>query len=140
MASFVMRLPDKVMSEIEKIYENSTEIFGSITRAGANVTYKNVKINAPQSFKKSRIMQHLQITKTYRTSSDHAINTKVGFYGYFTNRRGKKTPAPLVAKVFEYGRSDFLKQPFFRKSFNRSQIYKAMIEEQKKVTGGILNE
>lgn len=140
MAQFVLQLPEDVMRDIEKIYSNSDEIFGSMTQEGAKVVYNNVKINSPSSFKGSRIMGHLKKTKVYKTGSDGGINTKVGFYGYFINHRGKKTPAPLVAKVFEYGKSNFLKQPFFRKSFNRSQIYKAMIEQQKKVSGGLLDE
>lgn len=140
MAEFKLQLPEEVMRDIERIYSNADEIFGSMTTAGAKVVYKNTKMNAPASFKKSRIMGHLQVTKVYKTPSDGGINTKVGFYGYFTNHLGKRTPAPLVAKVFEYGKSNFLKQPFFRKSFNREQIYKAMIEQQKKASGGLLDE
>lgn len=135
-----MHLPEDVIRNIEKIYSNSDKIFGSMTRAGARVAYQNTKVNAPKSFAKSRIMQHLILTKTYKTGSDGGINTKVGFYGYFTNHRGRKTPAPLVAKVFEYGRSNFLKQPFFRKSFDRAQIYKAMIEQQRAASEGLLDE
>ena len=55
---------------------------------------------------------------------------KIGFYGYFINHRGKRTPAPLVANMFEYGRSNFLKRPFFRKSFNEQQIFRAMKKQQ----------
>lgn len=140
MAKFVMQLPEEVMREIEKIYANSDEIFGSMTQVGAKVVYSNVKVNVPASFRKSRIMGHLKVTKVYKTGSDGGVNTKVGFYGYFHNHLGKKTPAPLVAKIFEYGKSNFLKQPFFRKSFNREQIYKAMLEQQKKASGGLLDE
>lgn len=138
MATFVLQLPDEIIKEVEKIYTNSDKIFGSMTREGAKVVYHNVKIKSPASFKGSRIMNHLKITKTYKTSSDGGINTKVGFYGYFTNHLGRKTPAPLVAKVFEYGKTNFLKQPFFRPSFDRKQIYKVMMEQQEKASGGLL--
>jgi hypothetical protein len=59
---------------------------------------------------------------------------KVGFAGYFKNENGEAVPAPLVANVFEYGRSGepFPKQPFIRKSFKKSAIQKAMEKEQKK--------
>jgi hypothetical protein len=59
---------------------------------------------------------------------------KVGFSGYFKNENGELVPAPLVANVFEYGRSGepFPKQPFIRKSFKKSAIQKAMEKEQKK--------
>ena len=140
MASFVFTMDNKTMRDIERIYKDSDKIFGSMTRAGAEVARKNVRRNAPASFKKSRIMNHLKITKTYRSPSDGGINTKVGFYGYFTNHRGRKTPARLVAKVFEYGKTSFLKRPFFRKSFDRKEIYKDMKEQQKKASGGLLDE
>ena len=46
----------------------------------------------------------------------------------------QSVPAPLVANVFEYGRStsEFPKQPFMRKSFNKAAITKAMEAAQKK--------
>lgn len=140
MAEFRLTLPDDVIRDIEKIYKESDEIFGSMTQKGAKVVQSNVKANAPASFRGSRIMGHLKVTKSYKTPSDGGINTKVGFYGYFTNHLGKRTPAPLVAKVFEYGKTNFLKQPYFRKSFDRKQIYKVMIEQQKKASGGLLDE
>ena len=54
--------------------------------------------------------------------------------GYFTNRDGEITPAPLVANMFEYGSSKrkYPKQPFFRQSFNAAQITKAMLKVQEK--------
>ena len=140
MAEFIFNVNDKFVKDIEKIYNDSEKIFGSMTKVGAVTVRKNVRRNAPSSFKKSRIMNHLKVTKTYRTPSDGGINNKVGFYGYFTNHRGRRTPAPLVVKVFEYGKTNFLKRPFFRKSFDRSQLYKVMLEQQKKASGGLLGE
>lgn len=140
MASFVFSVDNQTMRDIERIYKDSDKIFGSMTRAGAEVARKNVRRNVPASFKKSRIMNHLKTTKTYMSPSDGGINTKVGFYGYFINHRGRRTPAPLVAKVFEYGKTNFLKRPFFRKSFDRKEIYKVMMEQQRKASGGLLDE
>ena len=140
MAEFIFNVNDKFVKDIEKIYNDSEKIFGSMTKVGAVTVRKNVRRNAPSSFKKSRIMHHLKVTKTYRTPSDGGINNKVGFYGYFINHRGRRTPAPLVVKVFEYGKTNFLKRPFFRKSFDRSQLYKVMLEQQKKASGGLLGE
>lgn len=140
MAEFIFNVNDKFVKDIEKIYNDSEKIFGSMTKVGAVTVRKNVRRNAPLSFKKSRIMHHLKVTKTYRTPSDGGINNKVGFYGYFKNHRGRRTPAPLVVKVFEYGKTNFLKRPFFRKSFDRSQLYKVMLEQQKKASGGLLGE
>ena len=115
------------MKDFQKIYDNSDEIFGEMTKAGAEVVESNILASLPKGIRNSKMMDCLKITKTYKTPSDDGINTKVGFYGYFENEDGKIVPAPLVANVFEYGRSNspFPKQPFMRKSFKKAQIEKA---------------
>lgn len=135
-----MELPTEILKDIEYINENSDKIFGEMTQAGADVTIKNVRSNIPKSFVDSDIMDCLKITRVYKTPTDEGINTKVGFFGYFTNKNGVKTPAPLVANVFEYGSSKFTKQPFFRRSFKKAQIEKAMLEAQRRYSKGLLNE
>ena len=140
MARFVMELPTEILKDIEYINDNSDKIFGEMTQAGADVTIKNVRSNIPKSFVDSDIMDCLKITRVYKTPTDEGINTKVGFFGYFTNKNGVKTPAPLVANVFEYGSSKFTKQPFFRRSFKKAQIEKAMLEAQRRYSKGLLNE
>ena len=140
MAKFVMQLPTEILKDIEYINGNSDKIFGEMTQAGANVTIKNIRSNIPKSFVDSDIMDCLKITRVYKTPTDQGINTKVGFFGYFTNKKGVKTPAPLVANVFEYGSSKFTKQLFFRRSFKKAQIEKAMLEAQKKYSKGLLSE
>ena len=107
-------------------------MFEEMTKAGAEVVYSNVKSNIPSSWRDSDIMNCLVISKTYKTPSDDGVNTKVMFSGYFKNRNGVKTPAPLVANVFEYGSSKVDKQPFLRKSFKKAQIEKAMLHVQDK--------
>ena len=140
MAKFSVILPDDVMRDIKKIHDNADEIFGKMTRAGAEVTMQNIEANIPASIRGSKMMDCLRITKTYKTPSDDGINTKVGFYGYFENENGKTVPAPLVANVFEYGRSNspFPKQPFMRKSFRKNQIEREMLRVQKEASGGLL--
>ena len=138
MAKFVLQLPDSLIDDMQKIYDNCGEIFGEMTRAGADVVYDNLKSNIPESFRGSNIMRCLKITRTYETPTDGGINTKVGFYGYFVNHLGRTVPAPLVANVFEYGSSTVTKRPFLRKSFRKAQIEKAMLEAQKRASGGLL--
>lgn len=138
MAKFQMELPKEILEDFQKIYDESDKIFGEMTRAGAEVVEENVNANIPAYFRGSNIMKCLKITKTYKTPSDDGINTKVGFYGYFTNSKGERVPAPLVANVFEYGSTKMTKQPFFRKSFRKAQIEKAMLDAQKKASGGLL--
>ena len=142
MAKFEMELPTEVMRQIRQVYDNADEIFGEMTRAGAEVVNNNIEANVPESIRNSKMMNCLKTTKTYKTPSDDGINTKVGFYGYFENHDGKIVPAPLVANVFEYGRSSapFPKQPFLRKSFKKNEIEEAMLKAQSKASGGLLDE
>lgn len=140
MAQFNMELPNSIIKDMEQLNRNSKDMFGAMTKAGAEVILKNIKKNVPSSFRKSQIMNCLKMTKTYETPSDGGINNKVGFYGYFTNSEGRKTPAPLVANVFEYGKSGFNKRPFLRKSFKKAEIEKAMLDAQLKASGGLLDE
>ena len=142
MAKFEMQLPDEIMKDIQKVYNNSDKIFGEMTKAGAEVVESNIRANVPKSIRNSKMMDCLKITKVYKTPSDDGINTKVGFYGYFVNEEGKTVPAPLVANVFEYGRSNlpFPKQPFMRKSFKKGDIEQAMLKAQKRASGGLLDE
>ena len=142
MARFSLELPAAIMKEFEKIQGNTEEIFGEMTKAGAEVVMQNIRASVPDGIRNSEMMDCLRITDVYKTPSDDGINTKVAFYGYFTNRNGEKIPAPLVANVFEYGRSNlkFHKQPFMRKSFKKKQIEEAMLKAQKKASGGLLDE
>lgn len=139
---FKVELPTEIIKDIERISNDCEAIFGEMTRAGAEVVESNIEANIPQSIRESDMMKCLKITKTYETPSDDGINTKVGFYGYFINKEGRRTPAPAVANAFEYGRSNlpFPKHPFFRKSFKKKQIEDAMLKAQIKASGGLLDE
>ena len=160
MANFINVLPDDVMKDIQKIYNNSDDIFGSMTQAGAKVVEKNIRSNAPKGVRNEpKLMNRLKVSRTYKTPSDGGINTKAAFFygngsesGYFNNRTGAKTPIPLVLNAFEYGTKERYtkeglyrgrietptKHPFIRKSFNKAQIEKAMLNEQVKASGGLL--
>ena len=133
-----MELPEDILKDFQKINSESEKILGEMTKAGAEVVMNNIRANAPASIKSSEMMNCLKMTKTYRTPSDGGINTKVGFYGYFKNENGVETPAPLVANVFEFGKSGFRKKPFLRRSFRKAEIEKAMLDAQKRASGGLL--
>ena len=142
MAKFELELPTEVMKEFEKLSSDSDKIFGEMTQAGAKVVEKNILANMPKSIRNSNMVKCLRMSRVYKTPSDDGINTKVAFYGYFTDEDGCKKAAPLVANVFEYGRSGlpFPKHPFMRKSFKKSDIEQAMLKAQKEASGGILDE
>lgn len=133
MARFVLELPTQLIDTYKNLYTHVDDMLGEMTKAGAEVVMNNIRANVPKSFLDSGIMHNLYMTRTYKTPTDDGINTKVGFYGYFTNKDGVLTPAPLVANVFEYGRSDspFPKSPFLRKSFRRGEIKEAMLKVQR---------
>ena len=136
MAKLKFDLNNEIEQELKKLHKDVPEMMSEMVTAGAQVVLKNIKANAPRGIKESPAMMKCLGTtrRAYRTPSDDSVNMKVGFSGYFINEDGEKTPAPLVANVFEYGRSSskFPKQPFLRKSFKKSAIQKAMEEEQKK--------
>lgn len=156
MAKYQAIIPDKELKEMKKIYNNTDEILGGMTKAGAEVVLSNVKASVPIP----EMASHTKLTKTYKTPSDGGINTKVIISGYlpfsdpnrkYFSRKGangktyvtsKGVPVDFLANVFEYGRSGkpFPKKPFFRKSFRKAEIEKAMLKAQKELSGGLLDE
>lgn len=138
MARFKVELPNDLIKEFEKLDKDTNKMLSEMTEAGAKVVQENIKASVPSSWYSSNIMKCLKITKTYKTASDDGVNTKVAFYGYFINSNGVKTPAPLVANVTEYGRSNspYPKKPFLRKSFKKKQIEQAMQKVQNKYIKG----
>lgn len=154
MAKFKMELPREIMKDFQKIYDNTEEIFGAMTKAGAEVAMQNIKSNVPLPEMRS----HVKLTKTYKTPSDDGINTKVYLTGFLPFKGNRKTfsrrgrsggkvytttqgiPVEFLANIYEYGRSSapFPKKPFLRKSFSKAKIEKAMLVAQKKASGGLL--
>lgn len=134
MARFNAELPNDIIKQFETVDKNTRKMLGEMTEAGAQVVVKNIKSNVPHTWYSSGIMKCLKVTRTYNTPSDDGVNTKVAFYGYFINRNNERIPAPLVANVTEYGRSNspYPKKPFLRRSFNKGQIEKAMLAVQDK--------
>ena len=154
MARYKAVLPDDVMKDFKKIHDNTEQIFGEMTKAGAEVALNNTRASVPLS----AMASHVKLSKTYKTPTDGGINTKVYFSGYlpFSGnrttfvRRGRKggkvyttrkgVPVDFLAIMYEYGRSGnpFPKKPFFRRAFRKSEIESAMLTAQKKASGGLL--
>ena len=105
---------------------------------GAKVARQNIEAKMPHALRESLGSDNIIVSRVYKTPSDDGINCQAMIVGYFTNKNGETVPAPLVANVFEYGRSNspFPKQPFFRQSFNKGQIEKAMLRVQEKYIKG----
>lgn len=132
MARFKEELPNDLIKMFQELDQDSEKMIGEMTKAGAEKVYKNVLKNVPASFKNSNIMKCLKITKVYKTPSDGGINTQVGFFDYFINKRGVKRAAPLVVNIFEHGTSTVKKHPFMRKSFRKAEIESEMKKVQEK--------
>ena len=147
MAKFKCELPTELINELTKLEQNTPKMMEEMTQAGAEVVKKNVISNMKASFKdSSKLEPYLKVTKSYRTK-DGSVNTKVGFYGYHkkgsksfsvTSKKGETysydgVPVPLIVRAREFGSSSGeAKKPFFRKSFNKSQIESEMLKVQKK--------
>lgn len=151
MAKFNQVLPDDVIKEFKKLDKNTEKMLGDMTKAGAEIVYKNVVQNMKRAFKTpDELISKLKITKVYHTPSDSGINTKVAVYGYIKpNKKFKRknsykkssgktyesngVPAPLVVIQREYGNSrGEKKMPIFRPSFKKSELEPAMLKVQDK--------
>lgn len=136
MARFVGALPTELINLFTELEVNTEKMLGEMVTEGAKVAQTNVRAKMPKALRAGMLKSGdaIRLTKVYRTPSDDGINCQVMIEGYFINRYGQKTPAPLVANLFEYGRSTspYPKQPFFRSSFNKSQIEAAMLKVQEK--------
>lgn len=165
MAKFEAGLPTDILNDVDFISSNSVKIFGEMTRAGAKVAKKNIENNTHKAFNgklASQMTSKLKLTRTYETPSDKAINTKVAFYGYIPRKNGSKVkikgkyaydgvPAPLLAALREYGASSggampiqfkeyWRKHAFVRPAFEDKGIEKAMLQTQKQLSGGLLDD
>lgn len=165
MAKFSVEMPTDILNDVDFVASNSAKIFGGMTRAGAKVAKKNIENGTKRAFDgklASAMNSKLKITRTYETPSDKGINTKVAFYGYIPRKNGSKVkikgkyayngvPAPLLAALREYGASSggampeqfkkyWTKRVFVRPAFEDKGIEKAMLEEQRKLSGGILDD
>ena len=129
MARFKAELPTELINAFKGLEANTDKMLADMTKAGAEVVASNLKANAPEG-----LANNVKVTRSYKTPSDGGVNTKVYISGYFTNRNGVRTPAPLVANMFEYGSSkrEYPKRPFLRRSFRKNQIEQAMKAVQDK--------
>lgn len=165
MAKFEAGMPNDILDDVNFVANNSVKIFGGMTRAGAKVAKKNIENGTKKAFDgklAATMNSKLKLTRTYETPSDKAINTKVAFYGYIPRKNGSKVkikgkysyngvPAPLLAALREHGASSggampapfkkyWRKHVFVRPAFEDKGIEKAMLEEQRRLSGGILDD
>ena len=133
MARFVGGLPTDLLKTFEALELNTEQMLSDMVKEGAKVVEANVQAKMPKNLSRA-IANNVKFSKVYKTPTDDGINQQVVISGYFENHHKQVVPAPLVANVFEYGRSgaSFPKKPFFRASFNPQQIEQAMLKAQEK--------
>ena len=138
MAKFTGELPTELIKQFETLELNTEKMLGEMVETGAEIAKQNIEAKMPRALRESLGSDNIIVSRVYKTPSDDGINCQAMIVGYFTNRNGEQIPAPLVANIFEYGRSNspFPKQPFFRQSFNKGQIEKAMLRVQEKYIKG----
>ena len=138
MAKFTEILPTELIKQFETLELNTEKMIGEMVNAGAEVARQNIEAKMPRALYQALGSNNIIISRVYKTPSDDGINCQAMIVGYFTNRNGERIPAPLVANMFEYGSSNrkYPKQPFFRQSFNKAQIEKAMLKVQEKYIKG----
>lgn len=134
MAKFTGGTTQELMQTFRKLGVNCEEMFKEMVIAGATVAQDQVSSKMPKALRDALTSDNIVLSKPYITPSDDGINCQVMVTGYFVNKKGKKTPAPLVANMFEYGSTskEYPKASFLRQSFPKKQIEKAMLEVQKK--------
>jgi len=137
LANFVGGLPTDLIKKFEQLEIDTNKMLSDMVKAGADVVRNNVNGKMPRELKKV-VDSGAKVSKVYKTPTDDGINQQVVISGYFVNRWKQVTPAPLVANLFEYGRSgaSYPKKSFFRASFNQTQIEQAMLKEQEKYIKG----
>lgn len=151
MAKLKLQLPDETIKQFNKLEEQSEETFGKMTKAGAEVVYKNIKSNMSSVFKgetKSQMEAGLKVTRTYKSPKKDTIGNFVGFYGYIPfsdpkrkvfRRKGgngdyyetdKGVPREFLANLYEYGSNpkNISATRFIKKAQKKPEIEKTMQE------------
>lgn len=122
MAKFEAQLPTDILKDVDFLAKNAVEIFGGMTKAGAEVAAENMKQRARKALKSNiagAVANKIKVTKTYETKK-REIATAARAYGYVPKKDGKpfvlkkngKTytynqgvPAPLLLNLADQGKS-----------------------------------
>ena len=145
MTRFKVTLPDSTIKNLEKLANISENVLEIALKAEAETVTQNVRKNINfSSSVNAKMLKGLRVSKPYYTPSDRGLNIKVYFSGYMTfsgnrtefTRNGYTTkkgiPRSFIAQVREFGRHARMPSiPFFRKSFNGSQIRSAMLKARR---------
>ncbi len=143
MAKFNAEVGLEILDGLERMGRKSDQVFGEMVERGADAVLRNIRSNMRGSYKSTRSLEAgLGKTRVYKTPSDDGVAVKVGFRGYSPIHKSKRfnsgVPVPLIAIAREKGtKRGEARKPFFRKSFNRSQIEAEMKKVEPKLFEGV---
>lgn len=144
MAIFRSELPDELIKLFQDLSVNTENMLSDMVSAGAETAQELAIAKMPKALRAGLWYDGdtVKLSRVYKTPSDDGINRQIMITGYFINRNGKKTPAPLVANMFEYGSSSrkYPKKPFLRPAFKDSVIEKAMLQVQEDYLKGDIDK
>lgn len=130
---------DDVLLSLEKL--GDTDLFKPVVYKGAGVVADTMKeklrsLKTTNDKSKSSSMRYcyesdkqvlLESMGITPIKNDESVNAKVGFDGYYTNRKGEQKPIPLLANSVNAGTSFMYRQPFIN-STKRASESKAVAE------------
>lgn len=79
---------------------------------------KRTDVRFPYTYEKEALIENLGIAPI---QGGEVTNTKVGFDGYYTNKRGQQKPVPLLANSINAGTSFMKKQGFINATKRAAQ-------------------
>lgn len=125
---------DDTIKMLEKLTEESEGMMKQSVYKGAGVVADDMKsivkglrtqsdnrrtdVRYPYDYEKAALIENLGIAPIGTRGS---VNTKIGFDGYYTNKRGDQRPVPLLANSINAGTTFLKKQPFLSQTKRKSE-------------------
>lgn len=140
---------NETLAMFEKIEKNTTGTMKQCVYKGAGVVAdtmqarvkalktqsdnKRTDVRYPYDYEKEAILDNLGIAPI---KADSIVNTKVGFDGYYYNKKGDRRPVPLLVNSINAGTS-FLKKQAFVNATKRAAEGKCVNAMQKQLNEAI---
>lgn len=123
---------DEAIAELTKVADTKTFLPKTLYE-GAGVVAKEMKtqisalktdqkggpMRYPYEYEKEVLEQNFGVAP-FHWDGD-TLDTKIGFDGYYTNKKGEQRPVPLLANSVNAGTSFLKKQPFKDKAYRASK-------------------
>ena len=136
---------DEAIAELTKVADTKTFLPKTLYE-GAGVVAKEMKtqisalktsqkggsMRYPYEYEKEVLEQNFGVAP-FHWDGD-TLDTKIGFDGYYTNKKGEQRPVPLLANSVNAGTSFLKKQPF------KDKTYRATKETSVKAMQSTLNQ